>query len=78
VSTEPEFDNPPEAAPEGADPLIWRLAYGLFRDHQPGGGGECASCHRQAPCEWRLLAQAGFQKALRWPDGGPARNIGRY
>ena len=51
------FDEVPERPPDGADPLIWRLAYGLRGDHLPEDPeGRCAVCREPAPC--RLLGVA--------------------
>lgn len=50
-------DHPPEEPPESADPLIWRLAYGLRGEHaRRDADGRCAACREPAPC--RLLAVA--------------------
>lgn len=48
---------PPEDPPPDADPLIWRLAYGLRSDHcRTDADGRCVACSEPAPC--RLLTEA--------------------
>jgi hypothetical protein len=62
-----DLDNPPAHPPEGADPLMWRLAYQVHTDHEcsPFGWCRAAEC-RQAPwpCRPARLAELGFATAL--------------
>jgi hypothetical protein len=71
-----ELANPPEDAPEGADRMLWLLAWSLHSEHQPGPDGLClaGSCGganpEPFPCPASKLAQAGFLVAtwhLRTP-----------
>jgi hypothetical protein len=74
-------ENPPVEPPAGADVLIWRLAYGLFRDHRPHTDCFCVTCREFWPCGPRALADRGFTAAFRAAGGGagPLENPGgRY
>jgi hypothetical protein len=64
--------HPPIGPPEGADPLIWELAHGLYRDHRAQSDGFCVTCREFWPCEPRGLAHRGFEAAFRTPGGGRA------
>lgn len=75
-------DHPPAEPPAGADPLLWRLAYGLHRDHRPQTDGFCMTCREFWPCRPRHLAGQGFLAAVQSPGRrrpGPPGNSGhRY
>jgi hypothetical protein len=75
-------EHPPAEPPAGADPLIWRLAYGLYRDHYPHTDGFCVTCREFWPCAPRRLADQGFSAAFPPPGDrrpGPPDNSGhRY
>ncbi len=60
--------DPPAVPPVGADPLIWRLAYGLYLDHSAHTDAFCVTCKNYWPCEWRLLAEHAFVQAFRRSD----------
>jgi hypothetical protein len=77
VPTNRWFGDPSAEPPDDADPLVWRLAYGLARDHRDGEGGRCATCHAPWPCPSRELAQAGFAKAMDL-DAHPDENSAPY
>jgi hypothetical protein len=67
--------HPPEEAPAGADPLFWRLAFGLFRDHRPDIDDRCVTCRAGWPCGPRRLADEGFAKAMgQYPPAGGRRH----
>jgi hypothetical protein len=61
-----DITNPPEEPPDGADRLMWILAFGLHREHQPDADGLClaGSCRGANPEPWPCpaskLAQGGF------------------
>jgi len=63
-------EDPPEAPPKGYHPLVWRLAWTMWTEHQPDLTGFCRarSC-RDAwapwPCEQLHLAAAGLNGARR-------------
>jgi hypothetical protein len=63
-------ESPPAEPPAGADVLVWRLAYRLFRDHRPHGDGFCVTCREFWPCGPRELADRGFEAAFRAPGAG--------
>ena len=65
VEWDPE--HPPAEPPPGADPLIWRLAYGLHSDHRPHTDGFCVTCREFWPCAPRRLADQGLAAAFRPP-----------
>ena len=69
VEWDPE--QPPAEPPPGADPLIWRLAYGLHSDHRPHTDGFCVTCRQFWPCAPRRLADQGFAAAFRPPPPDP-------
>jgi hypothetical protein len=75
VPTNRQFDDLSADPPDGAESLVWRLAYGLARDHRDGVDGRCVICHAPWPCPSRYLAEAGFAKAL---DEEPDENAGAY
>jgi hypothetical protein len=59
------LDDPPAEPPVGVDPLVWRLAYGLYLDHSAHTDAFCVTCRNFWPCEWRLLAEHAFVQAFR-------------
>lgn len=69
--TEPPVDqgHPPDEPPPGvAQPLLWRLAVRLYRDHDRAvrdraGGLACALCRQPWPCRGRRLAQHALAEA---------------
>ncbi|GGQ58081.1 hypothetical protein GCM10010166_30010 [Couchioplanes caeruleus subsp. azureus] len=52
--------------------MIWRLAYGLYRDHWPRDDGFCTTCRAFWPCDPHALACHGLTAALR--RGVPAKH----
>src|SRR5947207_15212688 len=61
--------DPPADPPAGADPLMWRLAYALHREHQPEWEGPCraTSCRNVGarwPCPPSKLAEVGLVTAV--------------
>ncbi|NJC63912.1 hypothetical protein HC028_05230 [Planosporangium flavigriseum] len=65
-----EFDqqNPPAQPPRGADPLLWRLSYQVWTDHQPAvdqfcQAGACRDAFRPWPCPPRRFAMVGLLAA---------------
>jgi hypothetical protein len=76
VDWDPE--RPPAEPPEGADPLLWRLAFGLYSDHRPHNDGFCVTCGEFWPCAPRRLADQGFAAALgppgEWRPGPPDKS----
>lgn len=63
---DPEF--PPEEPPDDADPLVWRLAYGLRGDHCRADDGRCAACQEPAPCRLLTVALRGLVLAVARGD----------
>ena len=61
-------DGPTAEPPAGADPLLWRLAYGLHRDHRAQPDGSCVTCRQAWPCAPRGLADRGLSAALIPPE----------
>jgi len=66
-------EDPPEAPPKGSHPLIWRLAWTMWTEHQQDITGCCraSSCRarwQEWPCEQHHLAVAGLNAATghRW------------
>ncbi|MGC9667156.1 hypothetical protein ACNTMW_11445 [Planosporangium sp. 12N6] len=60
-----DIENPPEEPPDGADRLVWLLAWAVHVEHQPGANGFCVAptCARQSvlwPCHQSKLATGGF------------------
>jgi hypothetical protein len=76
----PNVDEDPEQPsaepPAGADPLIWRLAFGLHRDHRPHNDGFCQTCRAYWPCAPHNLARLGFVAAVRSPGASRAGRAG--
>jgi hypothetical protein len=68
VSVRLPFDpeNPPERPPAASEPLVWRLAYRIHRDHQPDQDGRCVLCRPPTtwPCPGSRLSARGFLAAL--------------
>lgn len=64
--------DPPRAAPDGFDPVVWALAWSLMYEHRDHGGfctaGLCRAEYRLFPCETLRLAQEGLSAAgrVRW------------
>jgi hypothetical protein len=60
-----DTEHPPEQPPAAADPLIWRLAYGLRGDHiKADADGRCAACREPAPCHLLSVALEGLVLAM--------------
>jgi hypothetical protein len=82
VSFDPQ--DPPEEPPIGADPVYWRVAVRLFRDHSPAsredpGPVTCRQCLQIWPCAARRTAERGLIGALRVGQGTSRRtNRGRW
>ncbi len=61
-----DIANPPEEPPEGADRLLWLLAWSIHREHQPDPNGLCVAggCRganpNPWPCQASKLAQGAF------------------
>jgi hypothetical protein len=60
-----DIQNPPEQPPEGADRLLWLLAWAVHVEHQPGTNGFCTAptCAKDSalwPCGRSMLASGGF------------------
>jgi hypothetical protein len=75
--TELPFDpeHPPAAPPEGVlQPMLWRLAYRLHRDHQAAHAvdrplpARCICCGANWPCPGRRLAERGLLAAFLPPE----------
>ncbi|HEX8627837.1 MAG TPA: hypothetical protein VF755_06675 [Catenuloplanes sp.] len=68
-------DNPPDEPPPGVrQPLLWRLAIGLRRDHDldrtPGGQPDrCRVCRAPWPCLVRRTAERALLVAFQDPPG---------
>lgn len=66
-------DNPPDEPPEQVrQPMMWRLAVRLHRDHErgqpdPAGSPFCRACGDPWPCRPRRIARRGLVAALRDP-----------
>ncbi|SDZ06980.1 hypothetical protein SAMN05444365_105157 [Micromonospora pattaloongensis] len=69
-------DDPPDDPPEQVrQPMMWRLAVRLLRDHQgapagPAGDPVCRACGDPWPCRPHRIARRGLVAALRDPRGG--------
>ena len=66
-----KVDDPPARPPvQCANPLLWNLAYQLFRDHRADGDGFCITCMPDefSPCIGRYLAVRGFLVSCGAPD----------
>jgi hypothetical protein len=68
--TRVEFDraNPPKEPPRGVDPLLWRLSYQVWTDHQPAAdrfcqAGTCRLAFCLWPCPKHRLATVGLLAA---------------
>ncbi|HET8682530.1 MAG TPA: hypothetical protein VFM54_11750 [Micromonosporaceae bacterium] len=69
-------ENPPDSPPPSVvQPLLWRLAVRVYRDH--GGDrvdwtrpGACRTCRRPWPCYPRRMAERGLLVACRAPRLG--------
>lgn len=60
-----DTDRPPERPPDDADPLVWRLAYGLRTDHcRTDADGRCRGCAEPAPCRLLTVALQGLVLAV--------------
>lgn len=62
-----DLDDPPADPPEGADPLVWRMAHALREAHQPDSTACCVTCPYSEPwpCRPSKLAASGYRLALR-------------
>jgi len=61
-------EDPPEVPPKGSHPLIWRLAWMMWTEHQQDITGCCraSSCRarwQEWPCEQHHLAVSGLHAA---------------
>lgn len=71
TSVDTALTHPGEEPPdEVASEIAWRVAARLFRDHQPGPGGEddrpsCATCGRPWPCSGVRIAELGLMSAAK-------------
>jgi hypothetical protein len=69
-----DLENPPDEPPDCvAQPMAWRLAVRLFRDHSPAVSDPtrpvpCRTCGEPWPCYGRRLAERGLITACR-PGG---------
>jgi hypothetical protein len=75
--------NPPEEPPAGAEPVYWRVAVRLFRDHSPEpradpGPAQCRQCRQTWPCAARRTAERGLIGALRLGQRSRRANRGRW
>lgn len=61
-------EDPPAEPPPDADPLVWRLSYGLYQDHRVHTDGFCVTCKQFWPCPNRRTAERGLAvaHAARW------------
>jgi hypothetical protein len=64
-----EIDNPPADPPAGVDPLLWKVAFALRAEHEPGLDGWCVAgiCKGKSslwPCGERKLADAGLMGSV--------------
>jgi len=68
-----DLTDPPDRPPsEVSEPLFWRLAVCLFREHSPGLGGvgalvRCRTCAEVWPCRCRRLAERALIEACGAP-----------
>lgn len=72
-------EDPPARPPaQCRDPLVWNLAYQVFRDHRPDRDGFCVTCVPGgfSPCIGRHLAVRGFLAACLLPDAPILREPG--
>lgn len=69
---------PASPPPECVNPLMWRMAHQLFRDHRPDRDGFCVTCvpGEFLPCVGRHLAQRGFRVACGGSDAAPLPDFG--
>ncbi|WP_344131997.1 hypothetical protein [Luedemannella flava] len=69
-----DLDNPPADPPEGAHPLVWRMAQAIRIAHQPDSTACCVTCRVSVawPCAPSRLAARGLLLALRLRQA-PAR-----
>jgi hypothetical protein len=66
-----DFDNPPAEPPAGCvNDLLWRTAYRLHTEHQPGADGWCVTCRPRQfhPCTGRRLAVFSLRTAHQSDD----------
>jgi hypothetical protein len=74
--------NPPDEPPEGVvQPLLWRLASRLHRDHEldqeTPGLPRCGRCWQPWPCAARRLAERGLVAAFAPPETSAGREGGQ-
>ena len=63
-----DTEDPPTHAPPGADPLIWRLALDLRKDHSDyDSSGRGLVCRGRWPCRQRIVAEQGLVMAAVRP-----------
>jgi hypothetical protein len=62
-----DLEDPPDEPPEGADPLVWRMATAIRAVHQPDATSCCVCCAGSEPwpCAPSRLAARGYRLALR-------------
>jgi hypothetical protein len=71
-----DLEDPPEEPPAGAvQPMLWRLAVLLHRDHDrpladPGEPRRCRACGDPWPCRHRRLAERALVAACDEPQVG--------
>lgn len=78
--TDVPFDltNPPDEPPPAVrQPVMWRVAICLFRDHAPGFGGagvlaRCRACGQVWPCRCRRFAERALIDACSVESGTTA------
>ena len=77
-------DDPLATPPADAEPdvaRLWRAAYELRQDHQPGAEGRCGNCGQASPCTnsrfadyvWRLARKQYARQRLRAAPPDPGR-----
>ena len=71
-----DLENPPDEPPAGVvQPMAWRLAVRLHRDHSPASTDParppvCRACGDPWPCHGRRIAERGLLAAWRAPRTG--------
>lgn len=65
---EDEWFSPIE--PPTADPLVWKLATQVWKDHMPDRDGWCPQCKVYAPCDPRETAGIALARgcAVMWQN----------
>ena len=66
-----EQNDPPADPPEGADPLVWRLAHHLYDEHRAHADNFCVTCREFWPCRSRQFAEEALSQAFASADDGP-------